>query len=86
MVGHRRLIAQRPAMASRPAFSDTQRESTYQASALLARALHCTKHTMEPSPLTQDSRPDIFQPKIIQLYKTLLKVRAPIHAPPSQLT
>ncbi|KAH8708605.1 hypothetical protein GQ44DRAFT_776972 [Phaeosphaeriaceae sp. PMI808] len=26
---------------------------------------------MEPSPLTQDSRPDIFQPKIIHLYETL---------------
>ncbi|KAK1913237.1 hypothetical protein P3342_005173 [Pyrenophora teres f. teres] len=28
---------------------------------------------MEPSPLTQDSRPDIFQPKIISLYETLFK-------------
>jgi hypothetical protein len=31
---------------------------------------------MEPSPLTQDSRPEIFQPKIIRLYETLFKVRA----------
>jgi hypothetical protein len=31
---------------------------------------------MEPSPLTQDSRPQIFQPKIIRLYETLFKVRA----------
>jgi hypothetical protein len=29
---------------------------------------------MEPSPLTQVSRPDVFQPKIIQLYETLFKV------------
>jgi hypothetical protein len=29
---------------------------------------------MEPSPLTQDSRPEIFQPKIIRLYETLFKV------------
>ncbi|CAN9366457.1 unnamed protein product [Alternaria alternata] len=28
---------------------------------------------MEPSPLTQDSRPEIFQPKIISLYETLFK-------------
>ncbi|KAF1942030.1 DUF1741-domain-containing protein [Clathrospora elynae] len=28
---------------------------------------------MEPSPLTQDSRPEIFQPKIIHLYKSLFK-------------
>ncbi|OAL51156.1 DUF1741-domain-containing protein [Pyrenochaeta sp. DS3sAY3a] len=28
---------------------------------------------MEPSPLTQDSRPDAFQPKIIRLYETLFK-------------
>ncbi|KAH5402967.1 hypothetical protein HBI23_191060 [Parastagonospora nodorum] len=28
---------------------------------------------MEPSPLTQDSRPEIFQPKIITLYETLFK-------------
>jgi hypothetical protein len=32
---------------------------------------------MEPSPLTQDSRPEIFQPKIIHLYETLFKVGAP---------
>ena len=31
---------------------------------------------MEPSPLTQDSRPEIFQPKIIHLYETLFKVCA----------
>lgn len=30
---------------------------------------------MEPSPLTQDSRPDIFQPKIIRLYEQLFRVR-----------
>lgn len=30
---------------------------------------------MEPSPLTQDSRPEIFQPKIIRLYETLFRVR-----------
>ena len=29
---------------------------------------------MEPSPLTQVSRPQIFQPKIIHLYETLFKV------------
>ncbi|KAH6869930.1 hypothetical protein BKA58DRAFT_167686 [Alternaria rosae] len=28
---------------------------------------------MEPSPLTQDTRPEIFQPKIIHLYETLFK-------------
>ncbi|KAG9185538.1 hypothetical protein G6011_06869 [Alternaria panax] len=28
---------------------------------------------MEPSPLTQDTRPQIFQPKIISLYETLFK-------------
>lgn len=31
--------------------------------------------TMEPSPLTQDSRPEIFQPKIIRLYEQLFRVR-----------
>ncbi|KAJ4985380.1 hypothetical protein SVAN01_09135 [Stagonosporopsis vannaccii] len=31
---------------------------------------------MEPSPLTQVSRPELFQPKIISLYETLFKVRA----------
>lgn len=31
---------------------------------------------MEPSPLTQDSRPEVFQPKIIHLYEALFKVRA----------
>lgn len=30
---------------------------------------------MEPSPLTQDSRPEVFQPKIIRLYEALFKVR-----------
>jgi hypothetical protein len=30
---------------------------------------------MEPSPLTQDSRPESFQPKIIRLYETLFRVR-----------
>ncbi|KAL5113444.1 hypothetical protein ACEQ8H_008688 [Pleosporales sp. CAS-2024a] len=28
---------------------------------------------MEPSPLTQDSRPEVFQPKIVRLYETLFK-------------
>ncbi|KAF2732028.1 DUF1741-domain-containing protein [Polyplosphaeria fusca] len=28
---------------------------------------------MEPSPLTQDSRPDIFQPKIVRLYEALFR-------------
>ncbi|KAF2708449.1 DUF1741-domain-containing protein [Pleomassaria siparia CBS 279.74] len=28
---------------------------------------------MEPSPLTQDSRPDSFQPKIVRLYETLFR-------------
>jgi len=36
---------------------------------------------MEPSPLTQDTRPEIFQPKIISLYETLFKVR-PLHLHP----
>lgn len=31
--------------------------------------------SMEPSPLTQVSRPELFQPKIISLYETLFKVR-----------
>ncbi len=30
---------------------------------------------MEPSPLTQVSRPELFQPKIISLYETLFTVR-----------
>jgi hypothetical protein len=30
---------------------------------------------MEPSPLTQVSRPELFQPKIISLYETLFQVR-----------
>jgi hypothetical protein len=29
---------------------------------------------MEASPLTQQSRPETFQPKIVQLYETLFKV------------
>lgn len=33
---------------------------------------------MEPSPLTQVSRPELFQPKIISLYETLFKVRKAI--------
>lgn len=32
---------------------------------------------MEPSPLTQDLRPDVFQPKIIQLYEALFRVCRP---------
>jgi hypothetical protein len=43
-------------------------------------AVHIQHHylcgAMEPSPLTQDSRPQIFQPKIIRLYETLFRVRA----------
>jgi hypothetical protein len=31
---------------------------------------------MEPSPLTQDVRPDSFQPKIIRLYEALFRVGA----------
>jgi hypothetical protein len=34
---------------------------------------------MEPSPLTQDSRPEVFQPKIIRLYEALFKVRLEAH-------
>ena len=30
---------------------------------------------MEASPLTQQARPDVFQPKIVQLYEALFKVR-----------
>lgn len=29
---------------------------------------------MEASPLTQQSRPETFQPKIVQLYETLFRV------------
>lgn len=29
---------------------------------------------MEPSPLTQQARPDFFQPKIVELYQALFKV------------
>jgi hypothetical protein len=29
---------------------------------------------MEASPLTQQSRPETFKPKIVQLYETLFKV------------
>lgn len=29
---------------------------------------------MEASPLTQQNRPETFQPKIVQLYETLFKV------------
>jgi hypothetical protein len=45
----------------------------------LYRKGYTATHTMEPSPLTQDSRPEIFQPKIIRLYETLFKVRAHQH-------
>lgn len=38
---------------------------------------------MEASPLTQQSRPETFQPKIVQLYETLFKVcPSPIYAEP----
>lgn len=30
---------------------------------------------MEPSPLTQQARPEVFQQKIVELYEVLLKVR-----------
>lgn len=30
---------------------------------------------MEASPLTQQARPETFQPKIVQLYEALFKVR-----------
>ena len=36
---------------------------------------HCL--TMEASPLTQQSRPEIFQPKVVQLYESLFKVCRP---------
>jgi hypothetical protein len=29
---------------------------------------------MEPSPLTQQARPEVFQPKIVELYEVLFKV------------
>jgi hypothetical protein len=29
---------------------------------------------MEPSPLTQQARPEVFQPKIVELYDVLFKV------------
>lgn len=32
---------------------------------------------MEPSPLTRQPQPDVFQPKIVQLYESLFKVRFP---------
>jgi hypothetical protein len=34
---------------------------------------------MEASPLTRQTRPDSFQPKIVQLYKDLFDVRCPVH-------
>lgn len=30
---------------------------------------------MEPSPLTRQPQPEVFQPKIVQLYESLFKVR-----------
>lgn len=35
---------------------------------------------MEPSPLTQQARPDVFQHKVVSLYEELFKVR-PILSP-----
>ena len=43
---------------------------------------------MEPSPLTQQARPEVFQQKIVELYEALFKVELepsfPI--PPAMLT
>ena len=36
---------------------------------------HSVATTMEASPLTQQSRPDTFKPKIVQLYEDLFQVR-----------
>ena len=33
---------------------------------------------MEPSPLTQQARPEVFQQKIVELYETLFKVLASV--------
>lgn len=33
---------------------------------------------MEPSPLTQQARPEVFQQKIVELYETLFKVLAAV--------
>jgi hypothetical protein len=30
---------------------------------------------MEPSPLTQQARPEVFQQKVVELYEALFKVR-----------
>lgn len=34
-----------------------------------------TKPTMEQSPLTQQERPEVFEPKIVGLYRKLFRVR-----------
>ena len=68
----------RPSARFRQSFPMLLRDATRQESQhkldIIAsvRPRHST--VMEPSPLTQDSRPDIFQPKIISLYETLFKV------------
>lgn len=33
------------------------------------------KPTMEQSPLTQQARPEVFEPKVVDLYRRLFKVR-----------
>ena len=33
---------------------------------------------MEPSPLTQQARPEVFQPKVVELYERLFKVTTTI--------
>lgn len=33
------------------------------------------KPTMEQSPLMQQARPDVFEPKVVDLYRRLFKVR-----------
>ena len=30
---------------------------------------------MDPSPLTQQARPEVFKPKVVELYERLFKVR-----------
>lgn len=61
---------------------------SFESSRHIDRSLHLSRHRsslpadhtcwlsiMEPSPLTQVSRPELFQPKIISLYETLFTVR-----------
>ena len=52
---------------------------TYLRRSLLLRKRLCTLlPDMEASPLTRQTRPDSFQPKIVQLYKELFNVRCPL--------